>query len=78
MIKQLTEEQKTEAKSELILQGDPVRFMYDGSPVNITTGKVDPKSKNIIHQRVYWNFSKKTARKIAKWMGVKPVWDEKQ
>jgi len=72
--KKLTSEQIDEIKKELVSKGVPVRFLDGGQAINIETGERQKKGINIIYQIVYWNFTKDTAKKIAKWLGVKPVW----
>lgn len=72
----LTTEQKAEVKKEMVMQGVPVRFMHEGSCVIINTGHKMKKGINVMHQQVYWNFSKKTSLKIAKWLRVKAVFSE--
>jgi hypothetical protein len=61
--------------SERVSQGLPVRFMYKGKAMDISTGWLAPKGTNVMYQPVYWNFTRATANKIAKWLGVKAVFD---
>ncbi len=56
----------------------PVRFHFHGQALSVETGQLQPKGINVIHQRVYWNFTKDVAKEIAKELGpdVKPVFSE--
>jgi|APSaa5957512622_1039677.scaffolds.fasta_scaffold00991_4 hypothetical protein len=67
----LDKDQLAEVKGEMISNGVPVRFMSGGASLDIVTGETVKKGVNVMHQIVYWNFSKATANKIAKWLGVK-------
>lgn len=70
----LNQDQINEIKSELTNEGNvPVRFMYRGQSLQITTGELCPKGINIMNQIVYWNFTKETAKKIANWLDCKAV-----
>ena len=71
----LTKSQIEEVKSEMVEHGVPVRFMYNGCSLIITTGETTEKYINVIHQQFYWRFTKETSKKIAKWLGVKAVFD---
>jgi hypothetical protein len=75
-VPKLTPAQIDEVKKELVKDGHPVRFLYNGQALNIETGEVCSKGCNIFYQIVYWNFTKETAKKIAGWLGVKAVFDE--
>jgi hypothetical protein len=72
----LTQAQKAEVKLETVKNGKPVRFMRLGCSLNINTGETTRPNCNIIHQYVYWNFTKETANKIAGWLNVKLVFDK--
>ena len=74
----LTREQINEAKAEMVnaSQTKPCRFMCNGQNLNICTGELLPKGTNVIDQLVYWQFTKETANKIAKWLDCKIVWSE--
>jgi hypothetical protein len=72
----LNQEQIQEIQKEMVKDGVPVRFMYGGESRNILSGQGSGKHINIIHQRVYWNFTKETARKIADWTGTRPEFSE--
>jgi len=72
----LTEEQAAELKKEIVKDGHPVRFLYSGEALDIMTGKTAGRGTNVIYHPVYWNFTKDTAKKIAKWLNVKPVFDQ--
>lgn len=72
----LSPEQLAEAKKEMIKTGHPVRFLHNGQALNITTGDLASKGSNVMYHPVYWNFTKDTAKKIAKWLGVKPAFDQ--
>jgi hypothetical protein len=54
----------------------PVRFMHGGCSVNISDGSKTSKGCNVMYQHVYWNFSKETSKKIAKWLGARAVFSE--
>ena len=72
----LTKSQIEEIKSEMVEHGVPVRFMYNGCSLIITTGETTSRGCNIMNQQVYWNFTKETSKKIAKWLKVKAVFSE--
>lgn len=82
----LTSEQIEEIKKEMVkwrycpepTSADPcpVRFLIGGQCLNIETGNLQQKGINVIYQQVYWNFTKETSKKIAKWLGAKPVFDQ--
>lgn len=72
----LTPEQVKEIQGEMVRDGVPVRFMKGGESMDIVTGKTTPKGTNVMYQMVYWNFTKDTAKKIAGWLGVKPVFSK--
>jgi len=72
----LTTEQIAELKKEVIKEGHPVRFLHNGQAIDITTGEAAGKNTNILYHPVYWNFTKETSKKIAQWLGVKPVFDQ--
>ena len=72
----LTEDQKIEIKKELIKNGVPVRFLFNGQALNLDDGSLYAKNTNIIHHPVYWNFNKETSKKIANWLGVKAVFSK--
>jgi len=67
----LSKEQIEEVRGEMGKGGVPVRFMSGGQSMDIITGEKTGKGANVMHQLVYWNFSKETAKKIAKWLGVR-------
>jgi hypothetical protein len=72
----LTPEQIEEVKREMIPNGVPVRFLINGCATNIVTGEQSPKGTNVIHHVVYWAFTRETAKKIADWIGAKPVFSD--
>ena len=72
----LTKSQIDEIRVEQVKNGVPVRFMHNGCSLIITTGETTSKGCNVMHQQVYWNFSKETSKKIAKWLGVRTVFSE--
>lgn len=76
----LTKEQIKEIVQELVPNREavPVRFLYKGQNLNIETGQLLPKGTNVLYQTVYWNFSKTTALKIAKWLGCRAVFSEEE
>jgi len=67
----LDKDQLAEVKGEMVQNGVPVRFMRNGASLDIVTGETVKKGANVMHQIVYWSFTKATANKIAKWLGVK-------
>lgn len=72
----LTAEQIAEVKKEMIKTGHPVRFLFNGQALDITTGDLASKGSNVMYHPVYWNFTKETSKKIAQWLNVKPAFDE--
>lgn len=72
----LTKSQLDELLREQVDHGVPVRFMHNGCSLVITTGETTSKGCNVMHQQVYWRFTKETSKKIAKWLGVKAVFSE--
>jgi hypothetical protein len=76
-LSKLTGDQIKEIKGEMVSKGVPVRFMLGGGSLDIVSGEVSAKGTNVIHQIVYWNFTKDTAKKIAKWLGARPSFDKK-
>lgn len=60
----------------MVKNGHPVRFMHEGCSVNIETGIKCARGCNVIHQLVYWNFTKETAKKIATLTETKTVFDK--
>jgi len=75
-IPKLTPEQFSEIKKEMVKDGHPVRFLYNGQALDIVKGELASKGSNVIYHPMYWNFTKDTANKIAKWLKVKPVFDQ--
>jgi len=65
-------------KSELVPaeNATPVRFLHHGQNLTIQSGRLMPKGVNVIHQIVYWNFTRETATRIAKALNVSPVFSE--
>lgn len=74
----LTADQLKEIEGELLSNntGVPVRFMKGGRNLDIVTGNFQKKGVNVVHQLVYWNMTKETAKKIAGWLGVKAVFSK--
>ena len=72
----LTKEQIHEVKSEMVKIGVPVRFISNGQCINIETGELSQKNTNIINQTVYWNFTRETSIKVAKYLKSKYVFSE--
>ncbi len=72
----LTPAQIDEIKGEMVNSGVPVRFMKGGGSLNIETGQTTPRGANVMHQIVYWNFTKETAKKIADWLGARASFDK--
>lgn len=71
-MRKISQEEIEEIRKELVDSGIPVRFLHNGSAVNIISGEIMPKNTNVMYHPVYWNFSKETSVKIAKWLGLKP------
>jgi mannitol-1-phosphate/altronate dehydrogenase len=69
----LTTKQIEEIKQEVVDEGSPVRFLVNGQALEILSGDLLPKHTNIMYHPVYWNFTKETSKKIAKWLNAKPV-----
>lgn len=72
----LTKKQINEVIEERVPNGVPVRFMHNGCSLVITSGETTSKRCNVMYQQVYWNFTKETSKKIAKWLGVRTVFSE--
>lgn len=74
----LTQEQIDVIKPKLVKssEGIPVRFQENGQTCNVETGKKQTKGINVIHQLVYWNFTKEVALEVAKLTGTKAVFSE--
>jgi len=74
----LTPEQVDEIRGEVIeaKRTHPVRFTRDGYTFDILTGESTPPHVNVMYKVHYWNFSRATAMKIAKWLGMKAVFSE--
>ena len=75
-MKPLTQAQIDAIKPRLVRDGIPVRFQEHGQTCNIETGQKQAKGINVIHQLVYWNFTKEVAREIAGLTGTKPIFSE--
>lgn len=73
----LTAEQRDELRNELVKNGTPVRFLLNGQSFDIDSGELLPKGTLIMHQMFYWGFTRETSKKIAKWLGVKPVFSNR-
>jgi hypothetical protein len=72
----LSKDQIEEVKKEMVPNGVPVRFLDGGESMDIITGQKTGRGSNVMHQIVYWNFTKETSKKIAKWLGVRPVFSK--
>ena len=72
----LTPEQMEEAKKEMVPTGVPVRFQVGGRTLGIQDGHLQKKGINVIHQIVYWYFTRETSLKIAKWLGATPIFSK--
>ncbi|MCU0586523.1 MAG: hypothetical protein MUF52_00045 [Syntrophobacteraceae bacterium] len=59
--------QINELRRELVVDGIPVCFLVDGKSVLLTTGQ------KLDEGRVYSNFTRETACKIADWIGATPL-----
>lgn len=44
----------------------PVRFQLNGRTMNISTGELQERGINVIHQYFYWNFTNETANEIGR------------
>lgn len=69
----LTDAEIEEITKEMVpfTEGVPVRFMHEGRNFNVTTGHLQKKGINVIHQTFYWRFTRETAKKIAELTGTK-------
>jgi len=67
----LSKQQVIEVKKELIENGTPCKFFINKQNIEIVNGNVLPKGINTIYQYHYYSFTKKTAKKIASWLGAK-------
>ena len=72
----LTEEQIKECREESITDGTPVRYLVGGRNLDVVSGELQARGTNVIYHEVYWNMSKETAVKVAKWTNSKPIWSE--
>jgi hypothetical protein len=72
----LTRSQIDEVIEEKVETGHPVRFLHKGHNLDIVSGNLLPRGTVVMHQVVYWNFTKETSKKIAKWLGATPVFSE--
>ena len=74
----LTQEQIDKIKPKLVpsQQATPVRFQFSGQTCNIESGQMQRKGINVIHQLVYWNFTKEVAKEVAEMTGTKAVFSE--
>ena len=72
----MTPEQIAEVKAEMVANGLPVRFLVNGRALNLSTGELQQKGINVIHQMCYWNFTRETSKKIAKWLNATPIFDK--
>jgi hypothetical protein len=57
-------------------EATPVRFLKNGRCLILESGELMKAGINVIHQQVYWNFTRETAKKIATWLDCKPVFSE--
>ncbi len=57
-------------------EATPCRFLIEGRSMNIVSGEVLGRGVHVIHQIVYWNFTRATAREIAALLGCKVVFDK--
>ena len=76
MHKKLTPEQVAKVEKEMVKIDTPVRFLVDGQCLNICTGELMPQGMNVMYHPCYWHFTKETAKKIAKWLGVTAIFSE--
>ena len=72
----LSAEQIERYKKLQIPNGTPCRFMSSGRCLNIVTGELQPRGINVMHQRVYWNFSLETAKEIAATLGCRVIFSK--
>ena len=75
-MKTLNKQQIDHFVSKMTDKGIPVRFQANGQTVNVITGDKQPKGINIIHQQVYWNFDRETAKEIAKLTDTKAIFSK--
>ena len=78
MVKKLSEEQKNIIRKELVKDGIPVRFLLNGAAMDIITGDLTSKGSNVIYHPTYFNFTKETSKKIAKWLDAKAVFSSSE
>lgn len=71
--KRLTDKQLAQVEAEMIVDGMTVRFLRNGRALNIETGESSPGYVEPRKQKFYYNFSRETAQKIAKWLGARAV-----
>lgn len=74
----LTQEQIDTIKPKLVpsKEATPVRFQFNGQTCNIESGQMQRKGINVIHQLVYWNFTKEVAKEVAGMTGTKAIFSE--
>lgn len=75
--KLLTSEQVAELKGEMVSMKEAavVRFQVGGRCLNISSGYLQPRGINVLHQTAYWCFTRETALKIAGWLDAKAIFD---
>lgn len=73
-----TPEEIEAIKAEMVPydQATVVRFLHNGQNLTIQTGRLMAKGINVIHQTVYWNFTRETAKRIAAALKVTAVFSE--
>lgn len=76
--KKLSQGRITHYVSKMVKDGVPVRFMHGGQSLNIESGELSGKGTNVMNQMIYWNFSKETAREIAKELGVRAAFSKSE
>jgi hypothetical protein len=72
----LTDEQVDKYVAQMVKNGVPVRFLYNGQALSIQSGELAPKGSNVMYHPVYWNFTRETAKEIAEDLGVRAVFDK--
>jgi len=72
----LSEERIEHYRNQLVKDGIPVRFLYKGQSLYITTGDLCSKGCNVMYQKVYWSFTRETALTIATELSVTPIFSK--
>ena len=77
----LSTQEMKEIEPEMVTdyrKGVTVRFMFEGKSIRITDGRaMSEKGDLVINQYFYFQFTRKTALKIARLTGTKAVFDRR-